>query len=93
MLGNLTYPRPPTIAADRTSGGVRVNYQLHGRALHLYITLHSGEDVIRSRVVEKAPRKGSEEFPMATVPADSVVRASAFNRIRQRSDLVEHALV
>lgn len=92
VVGKLTYPSPPTITVEHTSRGVSVNYRLHGRALDIYLTLHSGEDVIRSRIVENAPRKGVEGFPMTSVPADCVLRASAFNRIRQRSDLVEHPI-
>jgi hypothetical protein len=90
LLGTLTYPRrPPTITVAKTPEGVEVNYRLRAGGQHIYITLHSGEDVIRSRTIDKAKREDLVKFPMTSVPDDCVVRASTFNWFRQRSDLAQ----
>jgi hypothetical protein len=91
LLGYLTSPPPPKIVARRTPTGVHVEYELR-RARHLYITLHDGEDIVRSRVLDNAKRRDVALFPMQAVSDDCVVHASGFNRIRQRSDRVEQPL-
>jgi hypothetical protein len=88
QMGKLTFPRPPLIEVGIAAEGVRVEYALFDPVPHIYITLHTGQDIVRSRIVDWAPRHGVEIFPMDTVPADCVVCASAFNWMRQRSNLV-----
>jgi hypothetical protein len=91
LLGNATCPPPPEIVAERTPAGVRVEYALR-RARYLYITLHEGEEIVRSRVLENVKNSGVAAFPMSAIPDGLVVHASAFNLIRQRSDRVAQPL-
>jgi len=91
LLGYLSAPPPPSIAAQRRPTGVHVEYELH-RARHLYITLHRGDNIVRGRALYNARKKDVALFPMTVVPDGLVVHASAFNRFRQRSDRVEQPL-
>lgn len=93
-LGRLTCPLTPRISARLQGEVAIVDYELPRTALrrprHLYLTVHvddGRERVLASRVVEKAGPAGSEPVPLPEAPARAVVWASAFNRLRQRSDL------
>ncbi len=91
VLGHATYPRAPTIEARLEGRRCLIDYRLNQsprrRSRHLYLTVHDGERVIASRVVRDAVDEGSE---VVLVPYDlqrGTVWGSAFNRLRQRSDL------
>lgn len=92
--GRLTYPPAPRIEARLEGEVVVVEWELPRTVLrrprHLYLTVHveeGRERVLASRVVEHAGRSGSEPVPLPGAPQRVVVWASAFNRLRQRSDL------
>jgi hypothetical protein len=90
-LGALTYPPAPEIEVRLELGAVHVEYRLGGsgprRARSPYLTAHDGDEVLASRVVREAGRAGRETILLPERPERCVVWASAFNRIRQRSDL------
>jgi hypothetical protein len=88
QLGYVSAPPPPSIAAHRTPAGVQVEYELR-RARHIYITLHRGPNIVRSRTIYAGKQQDVVRFPMGAVPDVIVAHASAFNRLRQRSDRVE----
>lgn len=95
--GRLTYPAAPRIADVGAEGGrVRVRWELRGRGVragrHLHITLHEGHLVIASRIVTKAPGIGEATLPLAERRRPTAVMASAYNRLRQRSDVAESPL-
>ena len=96
-LGRFTFPHAPEITHAESDGrvltvGWKMN-RLRPRR-HVYITAHAGDRVIASRIVPKAGGEGAVTIllPQGT-NADHVI-ASAFNLLRQRSDLtraqVEH---
>ena len=93
LIGHLTFPPKPEITATREGGGgsVRVRYRLSGAGIraarHLYLTVHDGERVLESRRVRDAGREGEEVLLIPADPDEVTVYASAFNRLRQRSDL------
>jgi hypothetical protein len=91
FLGRATYPHAPAIEAwfegRRCLIGYRLNQSLWRRSRHLYITVHDGERVIASRVVGGAADEGSEVVLLPSDLQQGIVWASAFNRLRQRSDL------
>ena len=91
-LGRHTYPPPPQLREVRRDGNrVHVHYLLLSkrlrRARHLYLTVHDGDYVIASRPVRKPGREGHETLVLSGHPGAVTVYASAFNRLRQRSDL------
>lgn len=91
--GHVTYPRDPQIAARLEDGGVAVTYTLpRGRrgGRHVYITVHTadGEHVLATRRIENAPRAGADRFRIPGAEPGLIVRASSFNRVRQRSNVV-----
>lgn len=79
------------MAARLEERGVVAFYRIAGRgprkARHLYLTIHDGEAVIASRTVHAAPRAGEEALVLGRSGSGCVVTASAFNRLRQRSNL------
>jgi hypothetical protein len=95
-LGEATYPPPPVLEARLDEDRCVVDYRLQSsgqrRARHLYLTLHAGERVIASRAVRAPGANGSEVLVVPEGAAPDAVWASAFNRLRQRSDLVRAGL-
>jgi hypothetical protein len=95
-LGRLTYPIPPRITASPEGGTVQVRWELDGRGSrrgrHLYITLHERHFVIASRIVENAEGRGATSLLVPAECRPTAVIASAYNRIRQRSDIAQAAL-
>jgi hypothetical protein len=93
FVGRATYPRDPTLSARLGGKGVVVTYGL-GRGFrggrHLYLTVHTadGAHVLSTRRLQSAPRSGDEEFRVPGAEPGLIVRASSFNRIRQRSNVV-----
>jgi hypothetical protein len=91
VLGAATYPQAPTIEARLEGGRCLIDYRLNHspmrRARHLYLTVHDGERVIASRVVRGALEEGSEVVLLPYDLERSTVWGSAFNRLRQRSEL------
>ena len=97
VAGTLTYPRLTSIAARLEGRRLVLRYELDGRPLAgaglLYVTVHEGGDgdapdgeVLLSTTVEIDDRSGEAEVLLPDPIARCVVYASAFNRVRQRSD-------
>ena len=95
LLGRRTYPPSPVLhRAVREPAGVRVYYEIGGRGLrrarHLYLTVHAGERVLESRAIRHAKDREPEELLLVPDGREALtVCASAYNRLRQRSDLTE----
>lgn len=93
LLGRATYPRPPAIEARlegrRCTVGYRLDRSRGRRSRHLYLTVHEGDRVIASRALRSPPAAGSEVLLLGRELDRATVCASAFNRLRQRSDLTE----
>jgi hypothetical protein len=92
-LGESSYPHPPAIEARLDGSRCIVDFRLHSsgrrRSRHLYLTVHEHERVIASRTVREAGESGTEILRLADAPQALRVCATTFNRLRQRSDLVE----
>jgi len=90
LIGNLTSPKKPVLAA-RVEGRVcHVTYTPRDRrSRHLYLTVHDGLRVIASKTVRCASEETEERIRLPEVPAGAVVCGSTFNRLRQRSDVTE----
>jgi hypothetical protein len=93
-VGTLTYPRLESISARMAAEGVDVEWEL-GRgpfrgASQLLVTVHPAqreEELLVSHAAPIRGRSGVVKVPLPGPPAgDLVVRASAYNRLRQRSD-------
>jgi hypothetical protein len=97
QLGRATYPKLLEIDAAREDGRVRVEYKLDGapqrKASRLLVTLHKPDDerqMLASSPERIHAREGVVEVPLpAGYEGDVVVRASAYNALRQRSDPLE----
>lgn len=95
--GKATYPKLTGIAARREDGRVLVDYALdtapQRRASRLLVTLHRGgaENELLGSFPEKiSGPTGTVDLPLPEgVEGDIVVRASAYNVLRQRSDPLE----
>ena len=95
--GKLTYPKLETIEARRVDDRVLVDYAIdpapQRRATRLLVTLHregEEEEVLVSSPEELQGPTGTVDVPLpAGVQGDIVVRASAYNPLRQRSDPLE----
>jgi hypothetical protein len=95
--GTLTYPKLLDIDAEREDGRVQVAYSLakapQRRASRLLVTLHRPGD--ERELLASCPEKihgstGVVDVPIpAGVEGEVVVRASAYNALRQRSDPLE----
>jgi hypothetical protein len=100
QAGSRTYPRLLSLAAARHDVAIAVEWETDPnplrRATQLLVTVHpAGQEEI---VLASDPRaidgtSGTERIPVPEgAPAQLVVRASAFNRLRQRSDPLETAV-
>jgi hypothetical protein len=95
--GKATYPKLLDLAAHREDGHVRVDYATdtapQRRPSRLLVTLHregAEEQLLGSYPMKISSRTGSVEVPLPEgVEGDVVVRASAYNALRQRSDPLE----
>jgi hypothetical protein len=91
--GKATYPKLLSLDAVREDGFVRVDYRLDPaparQATRLLVTLHRGRDVLASHAAEISGAAGSVEIPDEGA---ELVRASAYNALRQRSDPLETVL-
>ena len=92
--GSLTYPAAPRISVRGIEDGrVRVAWELQGagvrRERHLQITLHDRHLVIASRIVQDAAGRGETSLPVPVARTATTVMASAYNRLRQRGDVVQ----
>jgi len=95
--GTATYPKLLAIEARREGDRVLVHYRLdpspQRRATRLLVTLHRPER--EAQLLATCPEKvegteGTVEVPLdAGVRGEVVVRASAYNTLRQRSDPLE----
>jgi hypothetical protein len=97
-VGGRTFPRPPTVTEARAEGGrVRVAWELKGRGprrgRHLYITLHERHFVIASRIVRRAETTSATTLQVPPGRAPTAVMVSAFNGLRQRSDIAEATIL
>jgi hypothetical protein len=97
VLGKLSYPRLQQLGAARRDGDIEVTWELDGNPLHaarrLFVTLHpAGQEelVLAQHAFRIRGKAGTERFGIPDgAPDRLVVRASAFNRLRQRSDPLE----
>jgi hypothetical protein len=97
QAGKATYPKLLDIAARREGDRVLVDYRLdpapQRRATRLLVTLHRPEDereLLASCPEELSGPSGTVDVPApAGVAGGLVVRASAYNALRQRSDPLE----
>jgi hypothetical protein len=95
--GQATYPAKPRIEArledEVLSGVVHVESSSLRRASRVYLTAHDpdeeGQPVLRSTVVPVRGGRGEFEILLPRAPARCLLRASAFNLLRQRSELEE----
>jgi hypothetical protein len=92
--GGLTYPHVPAVTGVRLEDGrAHVRWELRGRGVrrghHLHITLHERHFVIGSRIVEEAEGVGQTMLPIPAGRQPTALMASAYNRLRQRSDIAE----
>jgi hypothetical protein len=92
LIGAATFPPTPEVAATRQDDCVHVDYRLPGtrakRGRHLYLSVHDGERVLESRAVRNPGPEGRESLLVPGAPAVVTLMASAFNAVRQRSDVV-----
>jgi hypothetical protein len=96
-VGTATYPKLTDVGARREGDRVLVDYRLdpaiQRRASRLLVTLHRAEEP--DQVLATCPEQvsgagGTVEVPVpAGVEGDLLVRASAYNPLRQRSDPLE----
>ena len=90
-IGTRTFPATPEITGAEAGAG-RVTVSWSGGARHLAITAHDGHHVVGARTVRHAPAAGTA---VVLIPEDrpvTAVQVSAYNRLRQRSDVREHRL-
>jgi hypothetical protein len=95
--GTVTYPKLETIDARREGDRIVVDYALdpapQRRATRLLVTLHRAEQdelVLASCPEQVSGTIGTVDVPVPEgVEGDLLVRASAFNPLRQRSDPLE----
>jgi hypothetical protein len=100
LVGTLSYPRLASLEAELKDQLLFVRYELErgpltGASL-LYVTVHRPPDaeagagavgeILLSRAVGIDARKGELELLVPEAVEECVVFASAFNRLRQRSD-------
>jgi hypothetical protein len=97
-FGHATFPRKPTLAATADGSVCRVRFELDQtrwkRSRHLYVTVHDARKrVLGGRVIRRADRLPAERRQVVVhlVPGHvpHAVCGSAYNRARQRSDVVE----
>jgi hypothetical protein len=94
-LGKATYPGRPEVSARLEDAHLRVDYRVPRTVLRrprqLYLTVHDPEsqEVLASHAVPVEEMEGSVDLMLPERPPRVLVRASAFNRARQRSDLSE----
>jgi hypothetical protein len=96
-LGNLTYPAPPRVTGVRLEPGrALIEHELGGdgrrAGRHLYLTVHEQHYVIASRVLRRAERAGITTVLLPEGRHPTAVMASAYNRLRQRSDVAAQPL-
>ena len=92
--GELTYPRLTALAAHREGDAVAVDWILDPAparaATHLLVTVHRAEapdEVLVSHAARISGRQGTVTIPVPDGLEDAgLVRASAYNALRQRSD-------
>jgi hypothetical protein len=96
-LGRRTYPLPPRITAELHGTDLRGAYALKKsllrRPTQIYLTAHDpaqeGRPVLCSTAIPVEGSEGTWELELPRAPERCLVRASAFNRVRQRSDPAE----
>ncbi len=96
-VGHSTYPSKPeltaTLEGELLRGELEVETSLVRRATRIYITVHDpdeeGQPVLRSTVVPVDDGRALFEVLLPRAPDRCLVRASAFNALRQRSELEE----
>jgi hypothetical protein len=94
QAGKATYPKLEAIEARREGDRIVVDYTLdpapQRRATRLLVTLHRAEQdelVLASCPEQVSGYEGAVDVPVpAGVEGDLIVRASAYNPLRQRSD-------
>jgi hypothetical protein len=97
QLGSATFPKLLDLEARREDNRVLVQYALdtapQRRASRLLVTLHKADD--ERQLLVSSPERIHEREGVVEVPVppqyegDVVVRASAYNALRQRSDPLE----
>jgi microsomal dipeptidase-like Zn-dependent dipeptidase len=90
FLGRVTYPRAPEITHARSDGRqVKIGWKMNRLRprRHLYFTIHDGDRVVASRIVKRADGYGATTVLLPEDQSADHVIVSAFNILRQRSDL------
>ena len=93
-MGKATYPKLTGVSAHREGDRVLVDYQLdpalQRRASRLLVTLHRADEdelVLATSPEQVSGSEGTVEVPVPEgVEGELIVRASAYNVLRQRSD-------
>jgi len=92
--GRLTFPAAPGLEATAAGELVRVDVALAGAGRrrpgrHAYVTVHDadGRHVLAGRALRDPGARAVVTLRVPEVPPRALVRASAFNRLRQRSDV------
>ena len=88
-LGALTYPKLCALSAELHGAVLTVRYEIERPAGNLYVTVHEGDRTLLSRVLAVSGGRGEAQLTLPQALEECVVRASAFNRVRQRSDPLE----
>jgi len=93
QAGKATYPKLLGIQARREGDRILVDYQLDPaplrRASRLLVTVHQ-DDLVLAQCPERVTgTTGTVEVPAPRVEGELIVRASAYNTLRQRSDPLE----
>ena len=97
-LGKRSVPPTPEVVEARLEGDrAFVRYRtrsvpLRRRTKHLLITVSDDGEVIGREAVQNVSQEGEVEIPLVRTPERATVRASAFNRRRQRSDVEPHVV-
>lgn len=93
QLGRPTYPRLRSVTAQFDGQVLHVGYVLNSSPLRpasqLYVTVHRAEQpdsILLSRALTIKGRRGTVELLLPRPLEQCLVRASAFNAARQRSD-------
>ena len=94
-LGRATYPRELEVRAGIEEQEAVVEYEVQGGTppTRLLLTVHDSaerrEPMLVSHAAKLPQRAGSTRILLPRVPRRGLVRASAFNALRQRSKVVE----
>jgi hypothetical protein len=85
-LGAYTYPKLAELSVHLDGQRLTVRYGLARRGSRLLITVHQGDRVLLSVAAPIKGRVGVVDLELPERPGQCLIRASAFNELRQRSN-------